>query len=51
MSNYQRNFFSGFSVGLGFKARTFSIGAAYAMPHKSASSILLNVGLNISELL
>lgn len=51
MNNYQRNFFSGFSVGLGIKSRTFSIGAAYAMPHKSASSILLNLSLQLSELL
>lgn len=51
MSNYQRSFFSGFSVGLGIKSRTFSVGAAYSMPHKSASTILLNLALNISELL
>ncbi len=51
MSNYQRNFLSGFSAGIGFRARTFSIGAAYAQPHKSASTIMLNIGLNIGELL
>lgn len=51
MSTYQRNFLSGFSAGIGFKARTFSIGASYAQPHKSGSTILLNIGLNIAELL
>ncbi|MBD5357208.1 MAG: type IX secretion system protein PorQ [Bacteroides sp.] len=51
MSTYQRNFLSGFSAGIGFRTRTFSVGAAYAQPHKSASTILLNVGLNIGELL
>ncbi|MDE6576700.1 MAG: type IX secretion system protein PorQ [Muribaculaceae bacterium] len=51
MSAYQRKFFSGFSVGLGIKTRTFSVGAAYAMPHKSASTLLINLGLQISELL
>ncbi|MDE7109749.1 MAG: type IX secretion system protein PorQ [Muribaculaceae bacterium] len=51
MSAYQRNFFSGFSLGLGIKTRTFSVGAAYAMPHKSASTLLINLGLQISELL
>ncbi len=51
MSTYQRNFLSGFSAGIGFKARTFSVGAAYAQPHKSGSTILLNIGLNIAELL
>lgn len=50
MSAYRRNFLSGFSAGLGLKVRTFSIGVSYAMPHKSASSLLLNLGLNIGEL-
>jgi hypothetical protein len=51
MSSYQRNFLSGFSAGIGIKVRSFSIGAAYSMPHKSASTIMLNVGLNIAEML
>lgn len=51
MAGYQRNFLSGFSVGVGIKTRTFSVGAAYAMPHKSASTLLINLGLNIAELL
>lgn len=51
MSTYQRNFLSGFSAGFGIKVRTFSVGLAYAMPHKSASTLLLNLGLNIGELL
>ena len=51
MSNYQRNFLSGFSAGLGIKVRTFSVGVAYAMPHKSGSTLLLNLGLNIAELM
>lgn len=50
MSNYQRNFFSGFSVGVGFKARAFTVGAAYAMPHKSASTLLVNLALDIQAL-
>ncbi len=51
MSAYQRNFLSGFSAGIGIKVRTFSLGVAYSMPHKSASSIMLNLGLNIGELI
>jgi len=51
MSAYQRNILSGFSAGIGIKVRSFSIGAAYSMPHKSASTIMLNLGLNIAELL
>lgn len=51
MAAYQRNFFSGFSLGAGFKVKAFSVGAAFAMPHKGAASILLNLGLDITELL
>ena len=51
MSSYQRNFLSGFSIGAGFRARAFTVGAAYAMPHKSASTILLNLALDIRALL
>ena len=51
MASYQRNFFSGFSLGAGFKVKAFSAGAAFAMPHKGASTILLNLGLDITELL
>lgn len=51
MNSYSRNFLSGFSVGLGLKVRSFRLGVSYAMPHKSASTILLNLGLDISDLL
>lgn len=50
MGTYQKNFLSGFSVGLGLKVKKFSVGVAYAMPHKSASTLLLNLGLDITEL-
>lgn len=51
MASYQRNFFSGFSIGAGFKVKAYSVGVAFAMPHKGASSILLNLGLDITELI
>lgn len=51
MSTYQRNFLSGFSAGLGIKAKAFRVDVAYAMPHKSASTIMLNLGLNLTDLL
>lgn len=51
MSSFSRNFLSGFSIGMGLKVRTFWVGLAYAMPHKSGSSLLLNLGLNIEELI
>ena len=51
MTSYRRNFLSGFSVGAGFRVKAFSVGLAYALPHKGASTILLNLGLDISELM
>lgn len=51
MASYQRNFFSGFSVGAGFNVKAFSVGASFAMPHKGAATVLLNLGMDISELL
>ena len=51
MASYQRNFFSGFSIGAGFRVKAFSVGAAFAMPHKGASTILINLGLDITELI
>lgn len=51
MAGYQRNFFSGFSLGAGFKVKAYSVGAAFAMPHKGAATVLVNLGLDISELL
>lgn len=51
MSTYQRNFFSGFSVGTGLKVRAFAFNVAYAMPHKGGSSVMLNISTNLAELL
>lgn len=51
MSAFSGTFLSGFSVGAGFKTRGFYIGAAYAMPHKSASSLMLNLSCSIGELM
>ena len=51
MGGYSRNFLSGFSLGLGFKVKSVDLGIAYAMPHKSGSSLLLNLGLDIQELI
>ena len=51
MAAYYRNFFSGFSVGAGFKVKAYSMGVGFAVPHKGASTVLLNLGLDISELL
>lgn len=51
MSAYQRNFLSGFSLGLGLKAKAFRMGVSYAMPHKNASTLMLNLGMDIGSLL
>lgn len=51
MAGFKSSFFSGFSLGAGFKTRGFSIGAAYAMPHKAASSVMVNISCSIGELL
>lgn len=51
MSAYSRNFLSGFSLGLGLKVRSFSVGAAYAMPHKQAATFMINLGCTLGELL
>lgn len=47
MSNYQRNFLSGFSIGAGLNVSSFRVGVAYAMPHKSASTLLVNLAMTL----
>lgn len=49
MSSYQRNFLSGFSLGAGIRLKSFGVGVAYAMPHKSASNLMLNLNWTIRE--
>lgn len=51
MSAYQRNFLSGFSVGAGIRVKSFGIGVSYAMPHKSGSTLMLNLNCSLGELL
>ncbi|MDE5644738.1 MAG: type IX secretion system protein PorQ [Muribaculaceae bacterium] len=51
MSSFNSSFLSGFSVGLGFRAGDFAIDASYAMPHKSASSLMLNLSYSIRGLM
>lgn len=50
MSGYSRNFLSGFSLGMGIRVKSFGVSVAYAMPHKSGSSLLLNLNCSIGEL-
>lgn len=51
MSSLNNTFLSGFSFGLGFKTRGFYVGASYAMPHRSVSSVMLNLSCSIGELM
>jgi len=51
MATYQRNFLSGFSVGLGFRLSSLRVDLAYAMPHKSASNLMINLAYSFSDLM
>ena len=51
LAGYQRNLFSGFSVGTGFKVKAYSLGVGFSMPHKGAATVLLNLGLDIADLI
>lgn len=43
MSTYQRNFLSGFSLGLGINVRDFALGVSFSQPHKSAYTLAMNL--------
>ena len=49
MSAYQRSFLSGFSLGAGIRVRSFGVGASFSQPHKSATSLLINLNWFIRE--
>ena len=51
MANYQRNFLSGFSAGMGLSVKSFRFGVGYSLPHKGGSTIMLNISTNLAELL
>ena len=51
MGGYSRNFLSGFSIGMGIRVKSFGVSAAYAMPHKSGSTLLINLNCSLSELI
>lgn len=51
MASFQRNFLSGFSIGAGFRVKAYSVDLSYALPHKGASTLLINLGLDISDFL
>jgi len=51
MSTYSRNFLSGFSLGAGLNLRRFNVGLAFAQPHSGATTLMLNLNLNLNDLL
>lgn len=51
MSTYHRNFLSGWSAGVGLKVKGFNVGVAYAKPHASGSTLMLNLGLGFADLI
>ncbi len=51
MATYSRSFISGWSLCGGFKTRTFNVGLAFAQPHTGATTFMLNLTMNLSELI
>ena len=51
MSTYQRNLFSGISLGAGMKVKSFGFNVAFAQPHTGASTFMLNLTTSLGELL
>ena len=51
MSTYSRNFLSGFSIGAGLNVKSFKFGLAYSQPHSGASTFMVNISTNLSELI
>lgn len=51
MANYSRNMLSGFSLGAGISVKSFRIGIALAQPHTGATTFMLNLNCNFSDLI
>ncbi len=51
MATYSRNMLSGFSLGAGITAGSFTVGIALAQPHTGATTFMLNLNCNINQLI
>lgn len=51
MSTHSRSFFSGFSLGAGLKVKSLSVGVAFSQPHKSGTTLMLNLAFNFNDFL
>ena len=49
MSTYSRSFISGFSLGAGLRVKSFGVGVAFAQPHSGATTLMLNLSMNIND--
>lgn len=50
MSGYKRSLLSGFTAGAGLSTSRFNIGVAVAQPHNGATSLMVNFGLKIADI-
>ncbi len=51
MSTYARNFLSGFSICAGLNVKSFGIGLAFAQPHTGATTFMVNLSMNLTDLI
>ncbi len=51
MSTYSRSFLSGFSLAAGLNLRRFNVAIAFAQPHSGATTLMLNLNLNINDII
>ncbi len=51
MTNYSRNFLSGFSVTAGIKSNAIGVGIALAQPHTGATTFMANFTMSLSDLM
>lgn len=51
MSSYSRSVLSGLSLSASLRVKAFAVGVAFAQPHKSASTFMVNISTLLSELL
>lgn len=51
MSTYSRSFLSGFSIAGGINLRRFNVSLAFAQPHTGATTLMLNLNMNLNDLM
>ena len=51
MSTYSRSILSGFSIGAGMNVKAFKFGIALSQPHSGATTFMLNISTNLTELI